>query len=71
MGNSLYQIVENGEIKVHLYPLSYPFFSSLVVLYLLYHLFPSLLLISTFVLGKTPYFPKNSINNQSIIFNCN
>ena len=24
MGNSLYQIVENGEIKVDLYPLSYP-----------------------------------------------
>ena len=44
MGNSLYQIVENGEIKVHLYPLTYPFFSPLVVLYLLCHLFPSLLL---------------------------
>ena len=44
MGNSLYQIVENGEIKVHLHPLSYPFFSPLVVLYLLYHLFSSLLL---------------------------
>ena len=44
MGNSLYQSPENGEIKVDLYSLSYPFFSPLVALYLSYHLFPFRLL---------------------------
>ena len=46
MGNSLYQSLENGngKIKVDLYPISSSFFSLLVALCLLYHLFPFRLL---------------------------
>ena len=74
MGNSLYQIVENGEIKVHVYPLGYPSPSPLSC---------PVFVVSFVSISSSLSYPLlcyaslctslriERVNNQSIIFKCN